>query len=378
MRIAILMNVKSPWARNTAAQLAELGADVHVLDFGTRGRQPEYLAEQIDKQQAEMAAFRRQVRAIHLLRSAFSSEIRYLTCAGDVRRICEQVGADILITLYGGGSGLMAWGSGFRPYAVYVVGSDVLLVTGWRARLSRFVLEKASLVLANGEYLAGKARELAPHANVSALYLGVDLDTFRPVERTGSSGARLLSTRGFLPVYNNESIIRALAMIDGDSLSEMVFVSSGPFLPAARALAGTVLPEPTRSKTKFLGGADKNTLLSLVRLCDVYVSMSRSDGTSTSLLEALACGAFPVVSDIPANREWIDTMANGILVPLDDDRELAAALSHAMEDPELRQSAAAQNRWLVETRADTRKTMSKLLDYCHEVVAGIPPAAKIA
>src|SRR4029079_13645664 len=38
---------------------------------------------------------------------------------------------------------------------------------------------------------------------------------------------------------------------------------------------------------------------------EVYVSASRSDSTSQSLLEAMAAGALPVVSDIPGNREWV-------------------------------------------------------------------------
>jgi hypothetical protein len=44
MRVAVVMNQKSPWTRETAMQLADLGAEVHVIDFETPGSQPEYLA----------------------------------------------------------------------------------------------------------------------------------------------------------------------------------------------------------------------------------------------------------------------------------------------------------------------------------------------
>ena len=45
----------------------------------------------------------------------------------------------------------------------------------------------------------------------------------------------------------------------------------------------------------------------------MYVSIPNTDGTSISLLEAMAYGCLPVVSDLPANREWIENGVNGIV-----------------------------------------------------------------
>ena len=50
-----------------------------------------------------------------------------------------------------------------------------------------------------------------------------------------------------------------------------------------------------------------------------YISMTESDGASLSLMEAMAVGAIPVVSDIEPNREWVKNGVNGVLVPLDDE-----------------------------------------------------------
>jgi glycosyltransferase involved in cell wall biosynthesis len=103
----------------------------------------------------------------------------------------------------------------------------------------------------------------------------------------------------------------------------------------------------------------------------VYVSLSRSDGTSISLLEALSCGLFPILSDIPQNREWIDpSLENGILVPLDRPVELAAALRRAVTDASLRERAAVVNRRLIEERADARRNMTTLASRLQEMVHG--------
>jgi glycosyltransferase involved in cell wall biosynthesis len=63
-----------------------------------------------------------------------------------------------------------------------------------------------------------------------------------------------------------------------------------------------------------------------------YVSVSRSDSTSQSLLEGMAAGLLPVVSDIPGNREWVMHRESGLLVPTGDAEALAAALLEAAAD----------------------------------------------
>lgn len=46
----------------------------------------------------------------------------------------------------------------------------------------------------------------------------------------------------------------------------------------------------------------------------IWVSIPESDATSISLLEAMSMGCVPVVSDLPANREWITDGDNGLIV----------------------------------------------------------------
>ena len=41
------------------------------------------------------------------------------------------------------------------------------------------------------------------------------------------------------------------------------------------------------------------------RAADTYISCAQSDGTSVSLLEAMATGLPLIVTDIPSNREWV-------------------------------------------------------------------------
>ena len=91
---------------------------------------------------------------------------------------------------------------------------------------------------------------------------------------------------------------------------------------------------------EFTGELDQPDLAGLLRSADIYVSSSRSDSTSVSLLEAMACGAFPVVTSIPGNLEWITDGRNGLTFPPGDPAALATCLQKALADNELRSNAA--------------------------------------
>jgi glycosyltransferase involved in cell wall biosynthesis len=165
-------------------------------------------------------------------------------------------------------------------------------------------------------------------------------------------------------VYNNEYLIRALAMMP-DTVGDftVTFVSSGPLLASSRQLADELLPCHVRSRVEFLGGVNDERMAEILRISHIYVSTSRSDGTSSSLLEALASGLFPVLSDIPQNREWINVSngpKNGILVPLDEPDTLVRALHEAILGEQWRNEVAKYNRNLVLTRASSRTTMKDL------------------
>jgi len=381
MRIAIMLAMGSPWARQVALQVCRQSHSVHVIDFCNQRKWGGYLRTSDDHQSEGIALLRESVEGVHLLDSRFRSHIRYFTCPRQLRDICRSCEAELLLSLYGGGWGTLAYLSKVRPFAVYLVGCDILMAStanrfigkcAARAAnrfMSRRALSAADIAFVNGGYLAEKTRELVPRANLFPLVIGVDADRFSPAPGP-SSPTGIVCTRGFSPLYNNEYLIRGLAELatPTDDI-QVTFVSAGDLLDATRSLADQVLAPAMRRRVKFLGGGTDSELLSNLQGSHIYVSLSRSDGTSISLLEALSCGLFPILSDIPQNREWIDpTLDNGILVPLDQPRALAAALSRAISDAPLRARAAEINRQLILERADSRRNMGIMASELQAVV----------
>jgi glycosyltransferase involved in cell wall biosynthesis len=105
------------------------------------------------------------------------------------------------------------------------------------------------------------------------------------------------------------------------------------------------------SSVQFLGRVPHEKMPNILAQTDIYVSTSLYDGTSISLLEAMGSGAFPIVTDIPANREWIVNGKNGFLVPTDEEGFLARRIIDAIRNHALLEKSRENNLLIVEEKA---------------------------
>jgi glycosyltransferase involved in cell wall biosynthesis len=84
----------------------------------------------------------------------------------------------------------------------------------------------------------------------------------------------------------------------------------------------------------------------------VYIGLSISDGISTSLLESMIMGAFPVQSCTACADEWIQDGKSGMIVPPEDPDEIANAIRRALTDDQLVDQAAEENWRTAKERLD--------------------------
>jgi len=367
MKILVLMTHNCPWNNSIATSLRDQGHEVFVFDFvdGTRSNGLEHEAMAVK----DSEDYKKRYQGMFLVETDRGMS-KYLLYAHRLRTIAQSVQADLVFALYSGGYGMLTYLSGVRPYALYAVGSDILLAGPLRRSINRRVLGAAGVVFSNGQYLTDQARLQAPQADIRPLLIGIDLGKLKICDFSRRP-IQIVCNRGFDTVYNNESIIKALALLP-KSVPEfrMVFVSAGPRLRDAIALADAVLPAHLRARVEFLGGTNYANVLEIVGQSHVFVSMSRSDGTSTAVLEAMGSGLFPVLSDIAQNRALIDPVRkNGALVPLDDDQALAETLRSALCDIDSCAAHAEFNRLFIADIADSKRNMAKMAREL-ELIAG--------
>lgn len=331
MRLLVLGDAPNIHTRRWVGYFAERGHDVHVAS-----------CERSD----DLAG------AFHALPAPpLPRALRYPLAAPALRALIARLRPDVINAHFVPNYGFMTALAGGHPHALTVWGSDVLLSAKasalHRAR-ARWALARADLVLTDADMLTDAVVDLGvPRARTLMAPLGVDTRLFAPPPPQTRNPAlpQLLSTRRLEPVYDIPTVLAA-ARAAATRASFALEIAGDGSLRGALEAAATDLP-----RTRFLGALPESGIASALQRADVYISASLSDSTSVSLLEAMACGAFPVVSDIPANREWIDDGVNGLLFPCRDAAALAARLCEALADPARREAAATHNRALVERRA---------------------------
>ena len=98
------------------------------------------------------------------------------------------------------------------------------------------------------------------------------------------------------------------------------------------------------------------------KAADLYLSCAHSDGTSVSLLEAMAVGLPVVVTDRPGNREWVVSGKNGWMAPAGDaDAFTRSLLLVANMELSQRERISHDNRKIAEARANWDDNFGLLL-----------------
>jgi glycosyltransferase involved in cell wall biosynthesis len=114
--------------------------------------------------------------------------------------------------------------------------------------------------------------------------------------------------------------------------------------PLLRDVQDRIVTDPNlRDRVRLLGRVPHERIEQLMRAADLFVLGSHREGSGYSLIEALACGLPPVVTDIPSFRALTGAGTVGMLWPCDDSHALCDALRSvaAHADPEMRAAVRA-------------------------------------
>jgi glycosyltransferase involved in cell wall biosynthesis len=168
----------------------------------------------------------------------------------------------------------------------------------------------------------------------------------------------VLSNRNLLPIYNVSLLIRAIPTVLREEPDTKFFIAGDG--PERGQLEKEAKRLNVSSSIEFFGGVPHEQMADLLGNADIYVSTSLHDGASVSLLEAMASGTFPVVTDIMSNREWISDGGNGFLVPTEGEKVLAKRIVEVIRNQRLMVEACKKNQRIVEERANWRKAVEHI------------------
>ncbi len=290
------------------------------------------------------------------------------------RRIVRREKPDILHGHFVHQYGWLAAMIGFHPLAITAWGTDILnLPDASRLKigkyLTQYALRKADLLTGTSGHLTREMIRLgAREDRVHVIFWGVDIDRFRPDVDTTALRKKLgidpdqiviLSNRNHSELYNNDIVVEAMARVLKTYPQAILILqnSGGNLEPQLRDLVHNLGID---SSVRFLQQFPHEDLPALYAMAHIYVSVPSWDAGPVSLKEAMACGAVPIISDLPGPREWVNDEVNGRVVPVRNIERLTIAIIDLIQDIDKRIRFASSNTHLIHQSAAQADQMEEM------------------
>ncbi len=296
----------------------------------------------------------------------------------DFRRLTHEIKPDLVHAGPIQTCAFVAVLSGFRPVLTMSWGFDLMEDVHrnkWWEWVTRYTLKRSIFFASDANVTRNKAVTYGMDADKTVVFpWGIDLGHFVPTTdyrpRTAvnrpPSAVTLFCNRSWEPRYGVDVLARAFVKVAQQNENvDLILLSNGSQSARIRQIlqSGGVMDRVT-----FGGQISQTDLPDWYHMADLYISPSHVDGSSVSLMEALACGLPCLVSDIPANKEWIVEDENGWSFRDGDVDHLVEKILAAISRKESLPEIGRASRRSAERRADWKKNAEALMRVYRTIV----------
>jgi glycosyltransferase involved in cell wall biosynthesis len=361
VRIFYLSDNVSDHNRRFLHELAVSGHEVYFLDFTQQVLGEKWLPGGVQRVKLKQS-IRRDAEP-----SQFA-ELRY-----EFQSLLKQLRPDVVHAGPLHTCGYVAGLSGFHPLVVMSWGSDILVDADRDAECrhaTTVALNAADGFSCDCQAVRAAAQRYAAISveRIVQFPWGIKPGSFSP---RGPSESReklgfdpeafvFISTRSWEPLYDTEVLLRAFhGAYQQNKRLRLLLLGDGSMANRVRSLIAECELDRVVIAPGIIASKDMPRWF---RTANAYLSCAKSDGTSVSLLEAMATGLPAIVTDIPSNREWIVEGENGWLGQSGSSEDFSEKIIHAATLSQRDRAAISQrNQKITAERADWDKNFPKLL-----------------
>lgn len=191
---------------------------------------------------------------------------------------------------------------------------------------------------------------------------GFDLEETRRLRTEPASKRRVIMLKGYQhwtgrALFGLRALERCADQLSGYSI---VIYSATEDV----RLASILFEEATGISVKILShDSSHEDIISMHGKARISLGLSKSDAISTSLLEAIVMGSFPIQSFTACANEWIEEGVNGLIVPPEDVEIIELAIRKALSDDHLIDSASKINYDIGQQRLDNKFLKKKTIEF---------------
>lgn len=289
-----------------------------------------------------------------------------------IKSIVKKFNPEMVIAERTTSYGYLAALSGIKPIVIAQQGISDLWPHDsplyiFKKKLQDYAFKKADLIHAWGSVMENHMKQSnVDMSKVMVLPKGINLDYFEFTGNHNDTMVNAIVTRALQPEYQHNLILKAFSIVKQKNIPfKLTIIGDGTELNKLKSLAKELKIE---NEVIFTGKINNNDIPKYLGKANFYISMPTTEGVSSSLFEAMACGCFPIVSDLPGNRSWIQQKGNGILVTIENELNLAEEIEWAFNNNDFTKKAITQNRKFVEEHANYKVNMKKIASTYHDLI----------
>jgi len=254
----------------------------------------------------------------------------YIRLIRPLRKIISKIGPDYVNAHYITSHGVLAALAerpSKRKYKLILTawGTDILVTpfkNPFYRILTRFAMNRADLVTTDSKVVAEIVRKLSS-TQTTTFPFGLDkIPDLKPGDKDPNL---FFSNRTLNTNANIDKVLTFFATVYRENKdAKLIIANDGPekaFLIDWRNDLGL------SEAVEFIGFVSGQEQEEIYKKALFYFSVLTSDALSVSLLEAMAHGCIPIVSDLPDNRDWVQDKKNGIILNADTVYETFSVLT---------------------------------------------------
>ncbi len=365
MKICFIGSARSIHVQRWVKWFVEKGHEVHLIT-------PSY---------AEIEGVK-----IHKIGGKDSSITNFVRKMFQTRQLVKKIKPDILHAHYVFGYGTFGAFANYHPFVVSAWGSDVLREHK-ESFIKRYVikhaLKKADMVTTTakfmGKYLA-KGFGL-PENKIVRIPWGIDLKIFhrgyeeevkklREKLEIKDNSLVIISNRHLSPKYEIQTIIESAPYVIKKH-SNMVFVfirgyGEPTFEDKMRTIAEKLgIIKNIRFVSRFVSPEE---MVVFLNMSDILISIPKTDQFASSVMEGMACGTIPVVSNIEAYKQYLKDEENAFFINPDDSKELTEKTIYCIEHPKIKERFYEINKKIIEENEDWSRNAIKMEELYAKII----------
>ncbi len=193
---------------------------------------------------------------------------------------------------------------------------------------------------------------------------GINLHVYKPADKVQDNVIVIGMQSRIVRIKDHITLLKAFALLkkefgDGSIALRLRIAGDGDFKTEVEKYATEI---GLKNDVEFTGMIPETELVPFLQSLDIYVHASLGETMSTAIMQAMACKLPIVASDVNGINNMITNGQTGILVPVKNEIEMAAAFKEYINDPDKRKLHARQAFQYAEDRFSNQKMLERYKD----------------